>query len=120
MIDKIWDIMKLGGSVYVETHIIDGGLVLDDNWVKLKDDYQELELAQFYMNTKLAKDSTNAWAPSQKLLEEMFANNGFKITHSWKNVFRGGLVAKKINLPSNHPRFLETSNKHIIHKMNNK
>lgn len=111
-IDKIHDLLKLGGKLVVESHILDGGFVDESgNWIEIGEinpRLSNLNVAQIYSLGQLVGDKTSAWAPSLNTLESMFINSGFSITHSWKHHFRGGLVAVAENLPDDHPRFIDS------------
>lgn len=111
-IDKIHDVLRTGGQVIVESHIIDGGFVDENaNWIKLQDlngRLSNLNVAQIYSLGQLVGDKTSAWAPSLNTLECMFVNSGFRVTHSWHNHFRGGIVAVSEELDNNHPRFIDS------------
>lgn len=113
-IDRIHDILKTGGQVVVESHILDGGFV-DENgdWINMKDlnpRLSNLNVAQIYETGRLVNDQTNAWAPSIDTLTAMFKNSGFKIDYVWDFHFRGGLIATSFELPINHPRFADSAN----------
>lgn len=111
-IDKIHDVLRVGGKVIVESHILDGGFVYESgNWIEMSEinpRLSKLNIAQIYSLGQLVGDKTSAWAPSLNTLECMFANSGFKVTHSWQNHFRGGIVAVSEELDNNHPRFIDS------------
>jgi len=112
-IDKIHDILNIGGKVIVESHVIDGGFVDEvGNWINLRDldpRLEKLNVAQIYETGKLVNDKSNAWAPSIDTLSAMFKNSGFSIDHSWSFHFRGGLTATALELPLDHPRFSDSA-----------
>lgn len=112
-IDKIHDVLNLGGKVVVESHIIDGGFVDENgNWINLDElnpRLLKLNVAQIYEAGKLVNDKSNAWAPSIDTLVAMFKNSGFEIDSSWSYYFRGGLTATTVGLEPNHHRYLDSS-----------
>ncbi len=112
-IDKIHDVLKVGGTVAVESHIIDGGFVDESgNWLNLDElnpRLSKLNVAQIYESGKLVNDKSNAWAPSIDTLVAMFNNSGFEVSESWSYYFRGGLSATAIEIDSDHPRFMDSS-----------
>jgi tRNA (mo5U34)-methyltransferase len=117
-IDRIHDSLNVGGKVFVESHIIDGGFVDEKgDWIKLSDLNPRLEnltIAQFYESGKLVKDVSNAWAPSIETLNVMFKNSGFTIDYSWSYHFRGGIVGSANSLPGDHPRFQDSSESVVL------
>ena len=112
-IDRIYDVLRENGSLILESHVIDGGLVDQDNqWISLSSidsRLGQMQMAQFYAGGKLNNDVSNFWAPNLTCLIEIVSNSGFDITNSWVESFRGGLSATKIKLESNHPRFIDTA-----------
>jgi tRNA (mo5U34)-methyltransferase len=112
-IDRIYDVLKKDGTLILETHVIDGGLVDQENqWISLSSidpHLSEMQMAQFYAGGKLNNDISNFWAPSLSCLEGIVSNSGFSINTSWVESFRGGLSATKVPLESNHPRFIDTA-----------
>ncbi len=113
-IDKIHDILNVGGQVVVESHILDGGFVDEKgDWINLEDLNPRLKIlnvAQVYETGRLVNDQTNAWAPSIDTLIAMFKNSGFEIDYSWSYHFRGGLIATSFEISADHPRFTDSSN----------
>jgi len=109
-LDRIYDVMNSGGSLIIESHTIDHGLVgVSGEWTNLSSEYADLQIAQFYSNGKLGSDVTSPWAPNQLCLEMMASDAGFMITNSWNAGFRGGITGVKCNLPNNHPRWVDTA-----------
>lgn len=112
-IDKIHDVLNVGGKVVVESHIIDGGFVDEnENWINLEElnpRLSKLNIAQIYEAGKLVNDKSNAWAPSIDTLVAMFKNSGFEVESSWSYYFRGGLTATSVELEPNHHRYLDSS-----------
>ena len=39
----------------------------------------------------------------------LLSNSGFEITDSWTVAFRGGVSGRKIDIPNNHPRWVDTA-----------
>jgi tRNA (mo5U34)-methyltransferase len=117
-IDRIHDSLNVGGKVVVESHIIDGGFVDEKgDWINLVDlnpRLANLAVAQFYESGKLVKDKSNAWAPSIDTLNIMFKNSGFNVEYSWSYHFRGGLIATSVELESDHPRFMDSSESVVL------
>ena len=110
-LDRIYDLVNPGGSLMIESHTIDHGLVdQSGNWSNLAEEYQKLQIAQFYSNGKLGNDLTSPWAPNQLCLEQMAFDSGFKVVNSWTAAFRGGITGVKFPLPSSHPRWIDTAN----------
>jgi tRNA (mo5U34)-methyltransferase len=118
-LDRIHDVLKVGGRLYLETHIIDDGFVLNDGrWGKLADFGQQIAdtpLAQFYFGGALGNDPTSPWAPNLACLVGLVESAGFVVQRSWKNAFRGGLTARKIPLPENHPRYIDIAQSFDMH-----
>ena len=110
-LDRCWDCLKVGGDVVIESHIIDGGFVEDGVWIKLPEPLKTAKIAQFYEHGELAGDPTSPVAPSLECLKAWVRTSGFEIISSWAVGFRGGVRARKILLPPNHPRFMDTANK---------
>ena len=42
-------------------------------------------------------------------LTKIVSNSGFVVDSSWVDSFRGGLIATKIELDDEHPRFIDTA-----------
>jgi tRNA (mo5U34)-methyltransferase len=115
-LDRIYDVMNPGGSIIVESHTIDHGLVgVNGEWTSLNSEYSRLQMAQFYSNGKLGNDVTSPWAPNQLCLEMMAQDSGFRITDSWTAGFRGGITGVKFELAKNHPRWIDTANSLNMH-----
>ena len=112
-IDRIYDALKIGGKVIVESHVIDGGFVNEDgDWMNLTEldpRLAKLQIAQFYKGGDLGGDHTSPWAPSLNTLEIMFQNSGFQVDSSWSNHFRGGLTATTFPIGPDHPRYIDSS-----------
>jgi tRNA (mo5U34)-methyltransferase len=112
-IDRIYDVLNIGGKIIVESHIINGGFVDElGNWVNLVElnpRLENLRIAQIYKSGELSGDHTSPWAPSLNTLEVMFENSGFIIDSSWEKEFRGGLSATSFQIEKNHPRYIDSS-----------
>jgi len=112
-IDRIYDILSLGGQMILETHVIDGGLVDDSgNWVSISSidtRLTEMQIAQFYAGGELNNDISNFWAPNMTALNKIVASSGFNVDSSWVESFRGGLTGTKVALEDNHARFIDTA-----------
>ena len=117
-IDKIYDVLKLGGKVIVESHILDGGFVDENgNWINLQElnpRLSRLNIAQIYDAGRLVNDKSNAWAPSIDTLTSMFKNSGFDVDSSWSYYFRGGLTATSVPMDLNHQRYVDSSNSVVV------
>lgn len=110
-LDRIYDVMNPGGQIFVVSHTIDHGLVdPHGSWGDLAEQYKDLQIAQFYSNGRLGNDVTSPWAPNQKCLEMMVRDCGFNVDRSWTVAFRGGVSGRRIVLPDNHPRWIDTAN----------
>ncbi|HEY4096725.1 MAG TPA: methyltransferase domain-containing protein [Baekduia sp.] len=93
-LDRIWDVCNDGALMYVETHMMDEGVVQWDGTFKKLDDYhpdlKDLPLVQFFPGTMLANDFTSKWGPSQVGLRGMLEAAGFDTTREWMVATRGG------------------------------
>lgn len=115
-LDRIYDITNSNGSLFIESHTIDHGLVSDDGeWADLDPALEKLQIAQYFSGGALGNDPTSVWAPNLACLENMAHDAGFKPTYSWTVGFRGGLIAQKIPLSKDHPRFIDTAHKFDMH-----
>lgn len=96
-LDHIWDVCNPGAQLYVESHMIDGGLVDDaGNFHQLDHFHTDLKLfplVQFFPDRMLGNDFTSKWAPNQRALGGMLGASGFDVTREWLHVFRGGVTA---------------------------
>ena len=96
-LDHIWDICNHGAQLYVESHMIDEGLVLHDGSFNRLDSYHAdllaLPLVQFYPGRMLGNDFTSTWAPNQVALRGLLESAGFDVQHEWLGAFRGGAIA---------------------------
>ena len=112
-IDRIYDVLNLGGRMFLETHVIDGGLVdVTGKWVsmaEMNENLTNMQIAQFYAGGELNNDVSNFWAPNMTALTKIVSNSGFVVDSSWVDSFRGGLIATKIELDDEHPRFIDTA-----------
>jgi tRNA (mo5U34)-methyltransferase len=96
-LDHIWDVCNRGAQLYVESHMIDEGLVLHDGSFNRLDslhaDLLELPMVQFYPGKMLGNDFTSTWAPNQVALRGLLESSGFAVDHEWLVAFRGGAIA---------------------------
>jgi tRNA (mo5U34)-methyltransferase len=96
-LDHIWDVCNRGAQLYVESHMIDEGLVDHDGSFhrldSLNADLLGLPLVQFYPGAMLGNDFTSTWAPNQVALRGMLESAGFDVVHQWLVAFRGGAIA---------------------------
>jgi tRNA (mo5U34)-methyltransferase len=101
-LDRIHDVCAPEALLLVETHMIDEGLVdSEGNWRALADfhpDLVSLPLAQYYPGDMLGDDPTSQWAPNRVALEGWLRGSGFDPLSTWQHAFRGGAVARKLEL----------------------
>lgn len=101
-LDRIHDVCAPDGLMLVETHMIDEGLVDGGGeWRKLADfhpDLQSLPIAQYYPGSMLGSDPTSQWAPNRAGLEGWLKGSGFEPLSTWQEAFRGGAVARRLEL----------------------
>jgi 2-polyprenyl-3-methyl-5-hydroxy-6-metoxy-1,4-benzoquinol methylase/glycosyltransferase involved in cell wall biosynthesis len=99
-LDRLWEVARPGAMIWVESHVIDGGLVdpesgnygnLDSVAPKLVD----VPIAQFFPRGTLAGNVTNWWAPNMAALEAMVEAAGFEVVRSKAMVSRGLVVGRK-------------------------
>lgn len=118
-LDRIHDVLKPGGEVIIESHLIDEGFVdSSGRWSRLDDFGRDLggfALAQFYKNRQLGNDPTSPWAPNLECLTTIVQSAGFEITSTWRHAFRGGCTAKKVDLPSDHPKYIDLADSFDMH-----
>jgi tRNA (mo5U34)-methyltransferase len=96
-LDRIWDVSNQGARLYVESHMIDEGLVDSDGGFHRLDTLNEhllgLPLVEFFPGRMLAGDFTSTWAPNKVALIGMLESCGFDVTDTWLLSFRGGASA---------------------------
>ena len=96
-LDHIWDVCNRGAQVFVESHMIDEGLVDEAGAFHRLDDFhpglRRFPLVQFFPDRTLGNDFTSKWAPNQAALRAMFGAAGFDVTREWLHAFRGGVTA---------------------------
>jgi len=96
-LDHIWDVCNPGARLYVESHMIDEGLVDGaGNFHRLDHFHPDLglfPLVQFFPDRMLGNDFTSKWAPNQRALAGMLGASGFDVTREWLHAFRGGATA---------------------------
>jgi hypothetical protein len=94
---RIWDVSKPGARLYVESHMIDEGLVdLDGGFHRLDTLNPHLlgfPLVEFFPGRMLSNDFTSTWAPNSVALRGMLESAGFDVSDMWLLSFRGGAVA---------------------------
>jgi tRNA (mo5U34)-methyltransferase len=112
-LDRIFDVVNDAGSLMVESHVIDGGLVDNDGkWRNLSEFHPELSemaLSQFYPTSELGNDKTSKWAPNLTALCGWVNAAGFEITNKWSVAFRGGVSASKRHLPEHSARRIDAA-----------
>lgn len=101
-LDRIHDVSAAEGLLLIETHMIDEGLVDGaGDWRNL-DDFdpalRSLPLVQYYPEDMLGSDPTSQWAPNRLALEGWLRGSGFEPLSSWQHAFRGGAVARRVEL----------------------
>jgi tRNA (mo5U34)-methyltransferase len=97
--DRIWNVLKPGGGVLVETHVCDRHLVLADGTVttlaKIDPRLVDVPLFRFYRTNELNPDDWSNWfGPNAAAMLEVMRSAGFeKVEHlaSWDSraSFRG-------------------------------
>ena len=96
-LDRIWDVCRPGAQLFVESHMIDQGLVDDaGNFHRLDHFHPDIglfPLVQFFPDRTLGNDFTSKWAPNQRALRGMLGASGFDVTREWLHAFRGGVTA---------------------------
>lgn len=96
-LDKIWDVCNPGAQLFVESHMIDEGLVDGaGNFHRLDHFHADLRLfplVEFFPDRMLGNDFTSKWAPNQRALSGMLGASGFDVTREWLHAFRGGATA---------------------------
>ena len=93
-LDRIWDVCEMGADLYVETHMIDEGLVAKDGSLRtladLGPELASFPIWQYLPNRRLGNDFTSKWAPSSVGLADVLEGTGFAIRRQWRVAFRGG------------------------------
>jgi tRNA (mo5U34)-methyltransferase len=101
-LDRIHDVSAPEALLLLETHMIDEGLVDQaGDWRALTDfhpDLPSLPLVQYYPANMLGGDPTSQWAPSRVALEGWLRGAGFEPLSTWQHAFRGGAVARSLEL----------------------
>ena len=96
-LDRIWDVCNRQALLYVESHIIDEGLVDHEGRFHRLDafnrDLLALPLVEFFPGRMLGNDFTSKWAPNQIALRGMLESAGFDVINQWLLAFRGGATA---------------------------
>jgi tRNA (mo5U34)-methyltransferase len=95
-LDRIWDVVREGGQVAVETQLLDNALLrADGSFTTLKGDLAEVALAQFYPGDSLNGDASNYWSPNAACMAGLLGEAGFGVTHSVVLGTRGVFQARK-------------------------
>lgn len=114
--DRVWDVCKKGAQVFVETHVIDEGVVdADGNMHALSSyspDLAGVSLAQFYPGSTLGNDFTCQWAPNMTCLADLATSAGFDVTRTWQRGTRGGLTAVARDLDPEGQRAFDSAAQH--------
>lgn len=96
-LDHIWDVCNEGAQVFIESHMIDEGMVdPSGNFHRMDAFHSDLlvfPLAQFFPESTLGNDFTSKWAPNQAALRGIMGAAGFDVTREWLVSFRGGVTA---------------------------
>jgi tRNA (mo5U34)-methyltransferase len=110
-LDRIHDVCAPDGTLMIETHMIDEGLVdPSGNFHQMNafhSDLPVLSLVQYYPGDMLGKDPTSQWAPSRMALEGWLRGAGFEPSYVWQDAFRGGAVATRQELPPSSERAVD-------------
>lgn len=77
-LDVLSTLVKPGGTILVETHAIDQGLIGADGQVYAIGD-PALQVMQFYPYGELSNDHSNWWAPTLSCLESMVESSLFRV-----------------------------------------
>jgi len=112
-LDRIWDICSPDALVFIESHVIDDGLV-DNNGsfhslASLNPNLSGFALAQFFPGQILANDPTSQWAPNQTCLRGFLDSAGFDVTHEWLLGSRGGATGRRRGLEPSGQRSLDAA-----------
>ncbi len=95
--DRIWDVCNQSALLYVESHMIDEGLVDGDGALHRLDALNPhllgFPLVEFLPGAMLAGDFTSKWAPNQVALRGMLESAGFDVSSEWLLGSRGGATA---------------------------
>ena len=99
-LDRLWEVAKLGATIWVESHTIDRGLVnletgVFDALSSVAPALANVPIAQFYPRRTLGSNFTNWWGPNLAGLEAMVEASGFKVLRSRLIGSRGLVVARK-------------------------
>jgi tRNA (mo5U34)-methyltransferase len=101
-LDRIHDVCAREALLLLETHMIDEGLVdRAGDWRALADfhpDLSSLPIVQYYPEDMLGGDPTSKWAPNRVALEGWLRGSGFDPLETWQHAFRGGAVARRVEL----------------------
>lgn len=110
-LDRIHDVCAPDALMFVETHMLDEGLVdPDGNFHKLDAlnvHLRGLPLVQYLPGAMLGNDSTSQWAPSRVALDGWLRGAGFETVRTWQDAFRGGATGRRVDLPENGERAVD-------------
>lgn len=103
-LDRLWEVAKLGATIWVESHTVDNGLVNPETGVfdalsSVAPALANVPIAQFYPRRTLGSNFTNWWGPNLAGLEAMVEASGFKVLRSQLIGSRGLVVASKEENP---------------------
>ena len=101
-LDRIHDVCAPDALLFVETHMLDEGLVdREGNFHKLaalNEHLPGLPLVQYLPGAMLGNDSTSQWAPSRVALDGWLRGAGFDPLRIWQDAFRGGATGRRVEL----------------------
>jgi len=100
-LDRIWEVLKPGGALYLESACLDNYLVLDDEMVAsleaIDPALRNTALLQFYRFDELTPgDFSNWFSFSRKAVEDMLASAGFEVRSVEMWGHRIGVYAVKL------------------------
>ncbi len=100
-LDKIWSVAKPGAMVWVESHVIDHGLVdpatgEHQSLREVAPNLVDVPIAQFYPGAMLGGTATNWWAPNLVGLKAMIESAGFAVERAILLGGRGIVVGRKV------------------------
>ena len=112
-LDRIWDVCNMGADLYVETHMIDEGLVADDgslrNLADIGPELASFPIWQYLPNRRLGNDFTSNWAPNAVGLADVLGGTGFDVRRQWRVAFRGGATGVARALDEDDQRVVDSA-----------
>ena len=112
-LDRIWDVCNMGADLYVETHMIDEGLVSDDgslrNLADIGPELASFPIWQYLPNRRLGNDFTSNWAPNAVGLADVLGGTGFDVRRQWRVAFRGGATGVARALDEDDQRVVDSA-----------